>query len=50
LPAGTAGDAPRVSGFFLIRAGSLDEAEAIARDCPHLRHGGRVLVRDVDPT
>lgn len=37
------------SGFFLVRAGSLAEAEAIARTCPHTRFGGRVTVRPIDP-
>jgi hypothetical protein len=37
-------------GFFLVRARDLDEAEAIARACPHLRHGGRVAVQAVEPT
>jgi hypothetical protein len=36
-------------GFFLVRARDDAEAEAIARDCPHLRHGGRVAVQAVDP-
>lgn len=37
-------------GFFLIRARDAHEAESIARDCPHLRHGGRVAVQVVEPT
>jgi hypothetical protein len=39
-----------VMGFFLIRARDHAQAEAIARDCPHLRHGGGVAVHEVDPT
>jgi hypothetical protein len=50
VPAAAAQSAANVSGFFVIRAANLDEAEAIARACPHIRHGGRVLVRDIDPT
>jgi len=38
------------SGFFLIRARSLDEATALARGCPHLRRGGSITIRNVDPT
>ena len=38
------------TGFFLIRAGNASEAEAIARSCPHLKHGGEVSLRPVDPT
>jgi len=37
-------------GFFLVHARDDAEAEAIARECPHLRHGGRVAVQAVDPT
>jgi hypothetical protein len=39
-----------VQGFFLIRAASLDQALEIARECPHLRHGGIIEVRAIDPT
>jgi hypothetical protein len=42
-------DAMTPTGFFLVRAASLAEAEAIARTCPHLRYGGRVTVRPIDP-
>ncbi len=38
------------TGFFLIRASGPEEAERIARDCPHLRHGGELSLRPVDPT
>jgi len=49
------GDAPVASepgpqGFFLIHARNVEEAESLARDCPHLRHGGRLAVQAVDPT
>lgn len=46
------GDAPTAepTGFFMIRADSYDEAVALARDCPHLRHGGVVSVRTVPAT
>lgn len=46
---GPAAAAERISGFFVIRAASLEEAAAIARSCPHARDGGRVEVRPVDP-
>lgn len=39
---------PGPQGYFLIRARDMAEAEAIARDCPHLRHGGRVSAQAVD--
>jgi hypothetical protein len=37
-------------GFFLVRAATAEEAEAIARGCPHLRHGGTISLREIDPT
>jgi hypothetical protein len=43
-------DASSVQGFFLIRAGTLEEAETIASACPHRGHGGTIAVREVDPT
>jgi len=39
----------RLGGYFLVTAASLEQALEIARDCPHLRYGGRVVVRPVDP-
>ncbi len=38
------------SGFFIIAARSDQEALSIARTCPHLRHGGTVSLRAIDPT
>jgi hypothetical protein len=47
----TASDADEsLQGFFLIRARTLEDAERIARSCPHLRHGGAIALREVDPT
>jgi hypothetical protein len=39
-----------LQGFFLVRARTLADAERIARTCPHLRHGGAIALREVDPT
>ncbi|MGQ0590529.1 MAG: hypothetical protein ACT4N8_13550 [Sphingosinicella sp.] len=36
-----------VSGYFIIRAATAEEAEAIARTVPHLRYGGTVVVRRI---
>jgi hypothetical protein len=36
-----------VAGFFLIDAGSDAIAMQIARDCPHLKYGGRVVVQAI---
>jgi hypothetical protein len=38
----------RVAGFFLIDASSDAIAQRIAKDCPHLKYGGRVLVQAVE--
>jgi hypothetical protein len=42
-------DASSPSGFFLVRASSLAEAERLARSSPHVRWGGRLTVRPIDP-
>lgn len=49
-PAGGAASPDDLQGFFLLRAGSLDEVLSLARTCPHAAHGGRVAVQEVDPT
>jgi hypothetical protein len=36
-----------IGGYFLLKVGSLDEAVAIAQDCPGLSYGIRVEVRPV---
>ena len=36
-----------VRGFFVISAKDDAAALAIASDCPHLRHGGRVVLRKI---
>ncbi len=47
-----AGKAPAsaqaVSGYFVIVAQNLDGAISIARTCPHLEHGGRIVIRPID--
>ena len=42
------GEAAR--GFFIIVARSDAEALSIARGCPQLRYGGRIVVRKIAPT
>lgn len=42
------GDAP--VGFFLVRAPDADAATRLARACPHLKYGGRIVVRPILPT
>jgi hypothetical protein len=36
-----------VGGYFAITAEDYAEACKIARDCPHLKYGGRVEVREI---
>jgi hypothetical protein len=36
-----------VGGYFLLKVDSLDEAVAIAQQCPGLPHGAKVEVRPV---
>ena len=47
---GTAGDgANALRGYFVIRAPDFARALEVARTCPHLRRGGRILVRPIVP-
>ncbi|HUQ14954.1 MAG TPA: hypothetical protein VM094_02780 [Gemmatimonadales bacterium] len=41
---------PRLAGYFLIRAADRRTALEIARSCPHVRYGGRIVVREIEPT
>ena len=34
-----------LTGFFIVRAATGEEAFALARQCPHLKYGGRVAIR-----
>lgn len=45
LPGSTAGEGHVVAGFFIVRARDAAAARAIAETCPHLAHGGGVVVR-----
>lgn len=55
-PDGSAGAVPsppgeqRLAGYFLIRAADRRTALEIARSCPHVRYGGRIVVREIEPT
>jgi hypothetical protein len=55
-PDGSAGSVPsspgeaRLAGYFLIRAADQRTALEIARTCPHVRYGGRIVVREIEPT
>lgn len=37
-----------VGGYFIIEAVDYDEAVEICGDCPHLRYGGRIELREID--
>lgn len=39
-----------VSGYFLVEAADYDEAEAIARSCPHAQSKGSIMIREIEPT
>jgi hypothetical protein len=36
-----------IGGFFVFQAANDERARAIARSCPHLRHGGRIELRRI---
>ncbi len=38
-----------IGGYFVIRADDYEQALRLARTCPHLLHGGRIEVREIDP-
>ncbi len=39
-----------IGGFFTISAADYDEAVATASGCPHLKYGGRIELREIEPT
>lgn len=47
--AGSAQGPSRTAGYFLVTVADLDAAVELARSCPHLRHGGDIVVRPIDP-
>jgi len=38
---------PRLAGYFLLAAGDDASATRVARACPHLQHGGAVVLRKI---
>jgi hypothetical protein len=42
--------AERLAGYFVVRAATAGGAVEIARSCPHLRYGGSIVIREIDPT
>ena len=47
--AAQAGPEP-LGGFFIFSAKDPEAARAIARSCPHLKHGGRAELRPIEET
>lgn len=39
-----------IVGYFVVRARDFAEAERIARSCPHLKHGGTIVLREIEKT
>lgn len=39
-----------IGGYFIIKAANYDEAVDISRACPHLMFGGRIELREIEPT
>ncbi|MGD9630174.1 MAG: YciI family protein [Pyrinomonadaceae bacterium] len=39
-----------IGGFFSINASDYNEAVRISKGCPHLKYGGRIELREVEPT
>ncbi len=53
LDLGVAGAAPGpepLGGYFVFSAKDRDAALAVARSCPHVKHGGRVELRPIEET
>ena len=38
-----------IGGYFVIRAANYDAAEAIAMTSPHIKYGGTLEIREIDP-
>jgi hypothetical protein len=46
-PSGTGGSVERLAGYFIIAAPSAQRATEVARTCPHLKYGGRIVVMTI---
>jgi hypothetical protein len=44
-PGAARSDIGILGGFFIVRVADRNEALTLARRCPHLKHGGRVVLR-----
>jgi len=39
-----------IGGYFAVSADSYDDAVKLAAECPHLKYGGRIELREIEPT
>lgn len=39
-----------IGGYFVITASDYAEAVELSRDCPHLEFGGKIVLREIEPT
>lgn len=39
-----------IGGYFTVEARDYDDAVEVAKNCPHLKYGGRIELRQVEPT
>jgi len=46
---GPSSGAPFIGGYFVVQASGFEEASRLAATCPHLRHGGTIEIREIDP-
>ena len=46
-PTDAADGSDRLAGYFVIEASSRERAAEVARSCPHLKYGGRVVVMSI---
>jgi hypothetical protein len=37
-----------LGGYFALQAADYDEAVELSKDCPHLKYGGRIEVRQIE--
>jgi hypothetical protein len=44
------GDQEMLAGMFSIKTESEEQARRIAESCPHLKHGGKIVIRPIEKT
>lgn len=38
-----------IGGYLIVKAGSMEQATEIAKDCPHIANEGNIEVREIAP-